>query len=411
MIKCIFTDKKTTNEQPSQRQNKNMHIEKILQKMLTKVMHQKRLQTLVLFVSSLFHTKILNLTNLGRASSIDIQERSGIRKIDRFLGNKGLQKERLSIYQSTVDLIVGTKKSPQIIVDWSPAPNSTDQILRAALVATGRALTLFEEVHSQKNYTKRSVHNKFLNQLKQLLPDDCKPIIVTDAGFHNPWFDKVVALGWEYEGRIRGEKYYQLGGGEWDKIKTLHKQANKTPKYIGEVKLCKQGTIQTHLYIVKNLPRKRKALTKTGKVREDSTSKKHSKAAEEPWILVTSLPKKFNSEKKVVKIYKTRMQIEEGFRDAKSTKFGFGFEHARTKSRERLAVFLLIIMLASLIACLTGWCLEKLNQQFQYQANSIKNKRVLSLFFLGCRAIKRRHEINLSELFISSNCLLDYSDE
>ncbi len=70
-----------------------MHIEKILQKILTKVMHKKRLQTLVLFVSSLFHTKILNLTNLGRASSIDIQERSGIRKIDRFLGNKGLYDE------------------------------------------------------------------------------------------------------------------------------------------------------------------------------------------------------------------------------------------------------------------------------------------------------------------------------
>jgi len=388
-----------------------MHIEKILQKILTKVMHKKRLQTLVLFVNSLFHTRMLNLTNLGRASSIDIQERSGIRKMDRFLGNKGLHKERFSIYQSTVDLIVGTKKSPKVIVDWSPAPNSTDQILRAALVATGRALTLFEEVHPQKSYNKRSVHNKFLNQLKQLLPDDYKPVIVTDAGFHNPWFEKVLALGWDYEGRIRGDKYYQLEDDEWRKIKTLHEKANKTPQYIGEVKLCKKNPLQTHMYIVKQLPKKRKALTKAGKVRQDSTSKKHSKAAEEPWILVTSLPKKFNSEKKIVKIYKTRMQIEESFRDAKSTKFGFGFEHARTKSRERLAVFLLIIMLASLMACLTGWCLEKLNQQFQYQANSIKNKRVLSLFFLGCKAIKRKHEIDLSELFISSNCLIDCRDE
>jgi len=55
-----------------------------------------------------------------------------------------------------------------------------------------------------------------------------------------------------------------------------------------------------------------------------------------------------------------------------STKFGFSFEHVRTKSCERLAVFLLIVMLASLLACLTGWCLEKLKHQFQYQANSIK---------------------------------------
>ncbi len=280
-----------------------MHIKKILEKILAKVMHQKRLQTLVLLVNSLFHTKILNLTNLGRASSIDIQERSGIRKVDRFLGNKELQKERLCIYQSTVDLIVGAKKSLEIIVDWSPVSNSTDQILRAALVATGRSLTLFEEVHMGKNYNKRSVHNEFLNQLKQLLPDDCKPIIVTDAGFHNPWFEKVISLGWDYEGRIRGDKYYQLEGDEWRKIKTLHGQANKTPKYIGEVKLCKQGTIQTHMYIVKQLPKHRKASTKAGKICQDSTSKKQSKSAKEPWVLVTSLPKKFNSEKKVFKIY------------------------------------------------------------------------------------------------------------
>jgi len=80
---------------------KSMHIEKILQNLLTTVMHQKRLCTLILFVHTVFHTKRLNLTNLGRASSLDIQERRGIRKADRFLGNKGIQTEKIAIYQQT----------------------------------------------------------------------------------------------------------------------------------------------------------------------------------------------------------------------------------------------------------------------------------------------------------------------
>src|SRR5436190_13793885 len=107
------------------------------------------------------------------------------------------------------------------------------------------------------------------------------------------------------------------------------------------------------------------------------------KVNKEPWLLVSSLPITTHSAKKIVKIYSVRMQIEEGFRDLKSTKYGFGFEHVNTHHIYRLNIFFLIAMLAAFLAWIVGWSAEKSNLQEQYQANSVKNTRILSLFYLG----------------------------
>ena len=66
------------------------------------------------------------------------------------------------------------------------------------------------------------------------------------------------------------------------------------------------------------------------------------------------------------------MQIEEGFRDLKSTKYGFGFEHVSTNHIYRLNVIFLIAMLATFLAWVIGWLAEREKLQSQYQANSVK---------------------------------------
>jgi hypothetical protein len=40
------------------------------------------------------------------------------------------------------------------------------------------------------------------------------------------------------------------------------------------------------------------------------------------WLLIFLLPKGMNAPKKVVKLYRYRMQIEEGFRDTKNHQYG-----------------------------------------------------------------------------------------
>ncbi len=48
------------------------------------------------------------------------------------------------------------------------------------------------------------------------------------------------------------------------------------------------------------------------------------------------------------------MQIEEGFRDMKSTKFGLGYEQNKSVKKQRLTILVLLTTLASLVAILLG---------------------------------------------------------
>jgi hypothetical protein len=49
------------------------------------------------------------------------------------------------------------------------------------------------------------------------------------------------------------------------------------------------------------------------------------------------------------------MQIEEEFRDIKSSLFGLGFEHHKSRCVHRIAVLILIATLASILANIIVW--------------------------------------------------------
>jgi hypothetical protein len=60
-------------------------------------------------------------------------------------------------------------------------------ILRASLALEGRSMTLLQQVKGVEDYNSPMVHQALLRRLKASVPTDCKPIIVTDAGFKMPW--------------------------------------------------------------------------------------------------------------------------------------------------------------------------------------------------------------------------------
>jgi hypothetical protein len=375
-----------------------MHHLNILQKILAPVIHKKRLTTLQQMVQASFLTSTLSVTQLGRVV-LNQSDRSGIRKADRFLSNSKLQKEYPLICQALCQNIIGNKQRPWIIVDWTDVPNRDYHILRAALVAKGRAITLYEEIHNEKELGNTKVQERFLDTLKVILPKSCNPIIITDAGFSVPWFKKIMKLNWDYVGRVRGNKYYSRTALIWLKCKGLTDIASSTPKYLGKVYFTKKHAFSVNMYVIKNILKGRHSFTLAGTIRQDANSKNKSQAAREPLCLVTSLKNTPFTANKIVKIYQTRMQIEEGIRDLKSTKYGFGFEHMRSYKPKRILILLLIAMIASFIAWIIGYIAEMKNLHYQYQANSIKNKRILSFSFLGRRIIKRHLTLILYESF------------
>jgi len=370
-----------------------MHVKGFLHKLLVPVIHKLRVKALSEVIEAAITTKKLTLTVLARGLGSRIQERSAIQKVNRLLGNESLLADYDLIAKQIATLLIGKKIHAEIIVDWSKYSNSDDAIIRAALAVEGRALTIYEERHSIKKMGNRNIQIKFLQKLKQILPTDCKPVIVTDAGFHNDWFRKIVSMNWNYVGRVRGiRKYRKLDHKNFMLCSNLFKQATRTVKYLGKMILTKKNCMESYFYIVKGKLKGRKALTKGGRIKRDKDSKGYSRAHREPWLLVSSLHGR-NAAKKVERIYSHRMTIEEAFRDLKSSRYGLGLEEGKTRVKKRRNILLLIAMLASLIAWLVGMAGEKMNLQYQFQSNSIKHRRVLSLFYLGCQMIRKKINI------------------
>lgn len=381
----------------------DMHHIAIVQKTLSPVIHTKRLNCLSEVVSSAFVAESLTVTQLGRALPNSFTEKNGIKKADRLLSNTKLHDEYPIICNRLCTSLIADHSVPWVLVDWTKMPHKNFHVIRASLVADGRAITLYEEIHDEKKLGSPKVHKKFLQELKRILPQTCNPIIVTDAGFGVSWFKSVLKQSWNYASRVRGNSYYSKYPDMWLKCSNLKDMATKTPKYIGAISLTKKHSFQTNLYTMKDTPKGRHSLNKAGKIRKDSNSKSKSRAAIEPLAIVTSLTHSSTMANKVIKIYQTRMQIEEAIRDLKSTKYGFGFEHMLSYKPKRILMLLLIAMIAALIAYITGLIAEDKNLQYQFQANTIKNRRVLSLFYLGRRIIKKQFQINYNNI-LEENC-------
>ena len=371
-----------------------MYADVFLHKLLGSTISKALIDMIYPMVSGIIKTKQLQLRSLGRNLDLPIQERSGIRKVDRFLVSPKVIKGIPLIYGAITRYLIGTKTRPILIVDWSKLPNVNEYILRVALAAEGRALTIYEEKHPKAKENNAQIHDAFLVHLSTLLPAQCCPIIVTDAGFKNPLFKSVKRLGWDYVGRVKNRTHCSGNQKSFAPCFLLHSQARVIPKDLGEKILAKKNPLTTNFYIYTHKLKGRIKKNKDGKQSTDKDSKNHSKSYREPWLLVSSIKGPHNfAAKKVVNIYTIRMTIEEGFRDLKSNKYGLSLEDNETKKTARLIVWLMLAALTCLYAWIIGFAAEAINLQRQFQANSIRHRRVLSFFYLGCQIIRKKIEI------------------
>ena len=79
------------------------------------------------------------------------------------------------------------------------------------------------------------------------------------------------------------------------------------------------------------------------------------------------------------------MQIEESFRDLKT---GLKMNDCGSRISPRLQVLLLVAMVAQYLLFILGLAVKSSGTHRRYQANSIKNRHVLSNQFIGLRAYK-----------------------
>ncbi len=365
-----------------------MQPTKLLHKILKKsqaISHAKRQESLLNAVDSVIHGGKLSLTSLGRRLQKGIKPKSKIQAINYLLGNGQLYSERAAIYTAMNQWLLRRKKI-NMLVDWSSIVVHGYHLLRASVVVKGRSLVLWEELHPEELLGNEQVQGEFLKNLKARLPSGLKVCVITDAGFHVDFFKQVIDLGWDYVGRLLTNMHYTLEGeSNWQACSDLYELATDEPKYIGAVKLRKQKPFASHLYLYKT---KKVKEQRQRKVKYGKSEKEHKNAGNKPWLIASSLKV---PAKVIMNFYKGRMKIEHEFRDTKDPRWGIGLRESRSKDPIRLSIQLMISMLALFLLWLIGLGLERQNLHRDFQANSIKHKRVLSLVFLALEAIRERY--------------------
>lgn len=377
-----------------------MHALKLLHKWMGDALpelHQARLNALFAGVEGLLRGRCLWLSEVGRHVSGRVDERHKIKRVDRLLGNRHLHGQRQAVYGWLARLLMGSSRHPCVIVDWSDVDAAkTLFLLRAAVCVGGRALPVYEEVHRRYHHTRDT--RAFLAHLAQVLPDDCTPLVVTDAGFRRPWFEAIEARGWFYVGRVRNRDYARFPACEdWFPAKTLYARASTRPRALGPLWLPRSQPFLTRAYLYRKAPKGRTRRTCDGRRRVGHGSRKHARREREPWLLVSNLPPTRHCAKRVVAIYRDRMSIEEAFRDLKAHRHGFAFRSNRGRDPQRVANLLLLAALAMLALWLIGLVGIRRGLDRNLQANTERRRRVLSVLFIGKRLFYRRIKMRLSE--------------
>jgi DDE family transposase len=379
-----------------------MHSEQLLHRVFdaTSQTIDKRLHRCLLkAASTLSDCKHLSIAGLGRCLISSTAVKYSIKRIDRLFGNLRLHQRRYVYYQTMVNLLIGSNPKPVILIDWSGLTRCGEyHFLRASVPVGGRALVIWESTYREKDYTSQKTHRAFIKELKALLPTTCRPIIVTDAGFRCPWFKLIHKQGWDFVGRVRNRtQCRETGLNDWLPVKHYYDKATRSARYLFNGLLARDNPVDCHFYLFRGTKKQRVRKNLRGKKVQCSVSLKHAKREREPWLIVSSLSPEVMNPAQIIQLYKTRMQIEEAFRDLKNTRNGFSLRHCRSFDVQRLNVALLIAAIAMLLLWIIGMMVKQKNEHYLYQANTVRHRSVLSTFTIGWQALKRKQRFCLTE--------------
>lgn len=353
------------------------------------VVHAKRFDAVVAVVEGVVRAGRLTPAAIGRGLWGSTAPKHGIKRVDRLLVNPRLLAEQREFFRAIAATVLQGCERPTVVVDWTQVLG-THRALVAAVPIGGRALPIYSEVHPEKMLGNSAVQGRFLQALRDVLPVGCTPIVVSDAGFHGPFFRDLLALGWDFLGRIRGTATVVRHGVRVSK-EQIYATATATPRDLGECDLYSQPRqMRSRLVLV----RKRRKPGRSLPPPSSRDEREFRKSARDPWLLATSLDHDASA---VVAQYATRMQIEEAFRDAKNHRFGWSLGHVRTASLHRAQLLLLLAALAMLVVTLVGLSVEARGGHRAYQANTA-TRRVLSLFVLGNAVLRRKEAFHLPPL-------------
>jgi len=355
-------------------------------------LHAYRQKALVDAPSAVINGANLTLTSIGRYLPGKAHVKHKIKRADRLLGNHRLQEEIPTIFKLITRRIVQHMPRVFILIDWSSYHREDFQLLRASLACDGRSLPLMSKVVPKSLQGNPDVHEQFFSLLSCCFSPGTEVIIIADSGFHGRWFRQISQRGWSFISRIQGNHYYGIND-NWEKVSESGNKATDKPQYLGEGLLGRDKCARHpgHFFLYKQKTKGRKCHRAKNRMPRITQEVKSRSSAKSPWFIFTNTTR--YSAKQVMKIYSRRMQIEQNFRDEKSARYGFGLRDGGSHTVGRLSVLSLIATLANILMWLSGYYFENKGLHHRYQANTTRNRRVISLLTLAENI--RRHSPEL----------------
>lgn len=364
----------------------------------------KRLQqTIFRLFETIWDGAPLTLTGIARHLRGRAKMKHKIKLVDRLLSNPTLHHAFPALFAAIARTLLAPNSRPVLLIDWT-CFDKTHYALVASISHEGRALPIYVEVHPQKDNGTEAVESAFLTTLNEkILPKGCIPVVVTDAGFRNPWFAQVRRLGWDFVGRLCGTVLVQpveATADIWLRREVVMAQASTRPKDVGEYRVARSNPLTARLVTVHTTSARQPSQTRTPSRKQEGTAARYRRLAEEPWLLATSLDLAAFPAAVVVALYARRMQIEESFKDDKNRDSGLGLDASRSRTPTHLRALRWMGALTSLLTHTLGIVGEQLGLHREYQSNTVSDRRVLSLPFLGRQILyhEDRRRITLKRL-------------
>ncbi|HEV7431436.1 MAG TPA: IS4 family transposase [Steroidobacteraceae bacterium] len=365
------------------------------------LIHAARRELLCAAVSAVMSGHLLSLSRLARGLMGQSTQRAALKRVDRLMGNARIAQEAQVIGAALLRTLCRSGQPLVIAVDWSQvAPDGMFVELRAVATRTGmgRGLTIYQEVYPESKLGNARVERALLKTLHGWMPAGVSVIIVTDAGFRRPWFTQIERLGWSWIGRIRAGVCVSRDRTHWEQASAWFAKATG--------KACRWSncwlTVRFRFACDMVLYRRRAVGGKHyGRAGHGSTPKARREAkasAREPWLLAHAPQLRTLRAEEIVALYGLRMQIEENFRDSKSTQLGMGLEVSQSRSASRLHALLLIGTLAAFLLWHIGQLAEAEGLHLRFKATT-RLARELSIITLA-KHLCALHSIPLTDLAI-----------
>jgi len=364
------------------------HATKIVQNFVHKqltLIHAARRQLLCAAVCAVMGGHLLSLSRLARALMGQSNQKAALKRVDRLMGNQRIAQEAQVVGAALLRIFCRSVRPLVIAVDWSEiAPGGVFWELRAVAtcLGMGRGLTIYQQVYPEKKLGNARAEHALLKTLHEWVPAGIAVIIITDAGFRRPWFIQVERLGWSWVGRIRSGVCVSRDGTHWEQASAWFAKATGKACRWNDCWLTRQFRFACDMVLYRRRVVGGKRYGRAGHGSTPKARREAKASAREPWLLSHSPQLRTLRANEIVALYGLRMQIEENFRDSKSTQLGMGLEISQSRSAPRLHALLLIGTLAAFLLWHIGQLAETEGLHLRFKATN-RVARELSIITLA----------------------------